>query len=77
MRSSRATPWAPRAEFGWGHSITSATDCLAMVDLYEGDQRALPIVQAIAGIAETERDRCRRPNSELVSSYVGKIVKIS
>jgi len=48
-----------------------------MVDLYEGDQRALPIVQAIAGIAETERDRCRRPNSELVSSYVGKIVKIS
>ena len=48
---------APRAEFGWGHSIASATDCLAMVDLYEGDQRALPIVQAIAGIAETERDR--------------------
>ena len=48
---------APRADFGWGHSIASATDCLAMVDLYEGDQRALPIVQAIAGIAETERDR--------------------
>ncbi len=45
---------APRAEFGWGHSIASATDCLAMVDLYEGDQRALPIVQAIAGIAETD-----------------------
>ena len=48
---------APRAEFGWGHSIASATDCLAMVDLYEGDQRALPIVQGIMGIAETERDR--------------------
>ncbi len=48
---------APRADFGWGHSIASATDCLAMVDLYEGDQRALPIVQGIAGIAETERDR--------------------
>ena len=48
---------APRGEFGWGHSVASATDCLAMVDLYEGDQRALPIVQAIAGIAETERDR--------------------
>jgi nitrite reductase/ring-hydroxylating ferredoxin subunit len=48
---------APRADFGWGHSIASATDCLAMVDLYEGDQRALPIVQAIAGVAETERDR--------------------
>jgi nitrite reductase/ring-hydroxylating ferredoxin subunit len=48
---------APRAEFGWGHSIASASDCLAMVELFEGDQRALPIVQAIAGIAEVERDR--------------------
>ena len=52
---------APRADFGWGHSIASATDCLAMVELYEGDQRALPIVQAIAGIAETERDRPVNP----------------
>src|SRR5512143_4096483 len=33
---------APRAEFGWGHAVASATDCLGMVDLYEGDQRALP-----------------------------------
>jgi len=48
---------APRAEFGWGHSIASATDCLAMADLYDGDQRALPLVQGIAGIAEMERDR--------------------
>ncbi len=48
---------APRAEFGWGHSVASATDCLSMVDLYEGDQRALPIVQGIMGIAESERDR--------------------
>ena len=52
---------APRAEFGWGHSIASATDCLAMVDLYEGDQRALPIVQGIMGIAESERDRPVNP----------------
>ena len=48
---------APRAEFGWGHSIASLTDCLQMSDRYEGDQRALPIVQAIAGVAESERDR--------------------
>lgn len=48
---------APRAEFGWGHSVASATDCLSMVDLYEGDQRALPIVQGIMGIAESERGR--------------------
>lgn len=48
---------APRAEFGWGHSIAAATDCVAMLDLYDGDQRALPIVQAIAGTAEAERGR--------------------
>jgi nitrite reductase/ring-hydroxylating ferredoxin subunit len=48
---------APRAEFGWGHSIASLTDCLAMTDHYDGDDRALPIVQAIAGVAESERDR--------------------
>jgi nitrite reductase/ring-hydroxylating ferredoxin subunit len=52
---------APRAEFGWGHSVASATDCLSMIDLYEGDQRALPIVQGIMGIAETERDRPVNP----------------
>jgi nitrite reductase/ring-hydroxylating ferredoxin subunit len=48
---------APRAEFGWGHAIASLTDCLSMVDQYEHDDRALPIVQAIAGVAESERDR--------------------
>jgi nitrite reductase/ring-hydroxylating ferredoxin subunit len=52
---------APRAEFGWGHSIASATDCLSMIDLYDGDQRALPIVQGIMGIAETERNRPVNP----------------
>lgn len=62
---------APRAEFGWGHSIASATDCLAMVDLYDGDQRALPIVQAIAGIAETERDRPVNPLPQPASRVPG------
>lgn len=52
---------APRAEFGWGHAIASLTDCLAMVDDYDGDERALPIVQAIAGVAEEERDRPVQP----------------
>ena len=41
--------------------VASAVDCLAMVDRYEGDERALPIVQAIAGIAETERGRPVNP----------------
>lgn len=60
---------APRAEFGWGHSIASATDCLAMIDLYEGDQRALPIVQGIMGIAESERDRPVNPLPDPSSTH--------
>ena len=55
---------APRAEFGWGHSVASATDCLSMLDLYDGDQRALPIVQGIMGIAESERGRPVNPLPE-------------
>jgi nitrite reductase/ring-hydroxylating ferredoxin subunit len=58
---------APRAEFGWGHSIASATDALAMAELYEGDQKALPIVQAIAGISEGERSRPVGPLPDPIS----------
>jgi nitrite reductase/ring-hydroxylating ferredoxin subunit len=59
---------APRAEFGWGHSIASAADCLAMVDNYNGDARTLPIVQAISGISETERDRPVNPLPDPVTA---------
>ncbi len=52
---------APRAEFGWGHSIASATDCLAMANQRNGDDRALPIVQALAGVSESERGRPIEP----------------
>ena len=52
---------APRAEFGWGHAIASAVDCLAIADGLTRDDRALPVVQALAGVAETEIRRARRP----------------
>lgn len=52
---------APRNEYGWGHSIAAATDCLAMVPLHDGDERALPVVQAIAGISEPNRPFPPRP----------------
>ena len=60
---------APRADFGWGHAIASLTDCLAMTDRYTGDQRALPIVQAIAGVAEEERDRPVNPLPDPVRGF--------
>ena len=42
-----------------------------MVDLYDGDQRALPIVQGIAGIAEVERDRPVNPLPD-PAAHVGR-----
>lgn len=71
---------APRAEFGWGHAVASLTDCLSMVDHYSGDDRALPIVQAIAGVSETERDRPARrlpdPLSALPSDPRGEFRRL-
>jgi nitrite reductase/ring-hydroxylating ferredoxin subunit len=52
---------APRAEFGWGHAIAGTVDCLAIADGLTHDDRALPVVQALAGVAETEIRRPRRP----------------
>lgn len=58
----------PRAEYGWGHSIASATDCLTIANELEGDDRALPIVQAIAGVSESERGRPIEPLPDPMSS---------
>jgi nitrite reductase/ring-hydroxylating ferredoxin subunit len=52
---------APRAEYGWGHSIAAATDCLAIATESQDDLRVLPIVQGIATIADTERSRPVEP----------------
>lgn len=57
-----AVAWgAPRAEFGFGHSMAMLVDCLDLARRAEGDARALPVVQAIAAVAESERRRPLRP----------------
>ncbi len=43
---------AARGEWGWGHEIALASDCLALTSLFEGSERALPLVQALGAIAE-------------------------
>ena len=48
---------SPKADYGIGHEMASAADCLAAVELYEELDRTLPITQALAGISETSRDR--------------------
>ena len=47
----------PREEYGVGHGLAMATDCLTLAGLYDGDERTLPVVQALAGLAEPTRSR--------------------
>jgi nitrite reductase/ring-hydroxylating ferredoxin subunit len=48
---------SPKADYGVGHEMAAAADCLAAVDLYRDLDRTLPITQALAGISESTRNR--------------------
>jgi nitrite reductase/ring-hydroxylating ferredoxin subunit len=62
-----AVAWgAPRAEYGFGHAMASLVDCLAVAESSAGDARALPMVTAFAGIADSERRRPLRPQPDPV-----------
>jgi nitrite reductase/ring-hydroxylating ferredoxin subunit len=49
---------APRAEYGWDHSLATLADCLRLSAMFEGPLRSLPIVQ---GLAVASQDQVRRP----------------
>jgi nitrite reductase/ring-hydroxylating ferredoxin subunit len=49
---------APRAEYGWDHSLATLTDCLRLAAMFEGPLRSLPIVQ---GLTVASQDQVRRP----------------
>ncbi len=51
---------SPREEYGIGHALAMAADCLSISDLYEGDDKTLPVLQALSGLAETTRNRAPR-----------------
>lgn len=50
---------APRAEYGWDHSLATLADCLRMSRLFEESLRALPVIQ---GLAVASEDQVRRPH---------------
>lgn len=53
-------PAIAKAEYGPGHQLAMATDCLAISESRAGDKRALPLVQGLQTLAEESRDRPRR-----------------
>ena len=48
---------APRNEWGVGHEMAMAADCLAWSEIRTGTEQVLPLVHGLSGIAETARDR--------------------
>ena len=57
---------APRMEYGWNHSMATLTDCLNLASLFEGELQALPVVQGMSVISQTEVRRPFRPRPEPV-----------
>lgn len=53
-----------REDYGVGHGLAMATDCLRLSDLYEGDEQTLPVVQALSALSEPTRFR---PDSQLAA----------
>jgi nitrite reductase/ring-hydroxylating ferredoxin subunit len=49
---------APRAEYGWDHSLATMADCLRMSQYFSESLRALPVIQ---GLAVAAQDQVRRP----------------
>jgi len=49
---------APRAEYGWDHSLATLSDCLRMSTYFAESLRALPVIQ---GLAVAAQDQVRRP----------------
>ena len=49
---------APRAEYGWDHSLATLTDCLRMSRFFDESLRALPVIQGLSVAAENQ---IRRP----------------
>ncbi len=57
---------APRMEYGWNHSLATLTDCLNLASLFEGELQALPVVQGMSVISQTEVRRPLRPRPDAI-----------
>jgi nitrite reductase/ring-hydroxylating ferredoxin subunit len=55
---------APKTEDGVGHEMAMAADCLSLSEIRAGQDRALPLVQGLSGLAEVTRYRPAAPLPE-------------
>ncbi|MDA8320476.1 MAG: Rieske (2Fe-2S) protein [Actinomycetota bacterium] len=62
---------APRAEYGWDHSMATLTDCLRMSVLFDESLRALPVIQGLSVAAENQVRRPLRTRPEPADPVAG------
>jgi len=55
---------APRAEYGWDHSLATLADCLRMSLFFDESLRALPVIQGFSVAAENQVRRPARHRPE-------------
>ncbi len=53
-------PAIAKNEYGPGHQLALATDCLAIAESRHGERRALPVVQGLQALADESRSWSRR-----------------
>ena len=61
---------APRAEYGWDHSLATLADCLRMSRLFDESLRALPVIQGLSVASEDQVRRPFRPRPDPVDPIV-------
>ena len=57
---------APRAEYGWDHSLATLADCLRMSWYFDESLRALPVIQGLSVAADSQVRRPLRARPEPV-----------
>jgi hypothetical protein len=62
---------APRAEYGWDHSLATLADCLRMSQFFAESLRALPVIQGLSVAAEDQVRRPARRRPEPVDPVAG------
>ncbi len=55
---------SPRTEYGWTHALAMTTDCITAAGELDGDDRLVPVAQAVSALAESELRRPVRPRPQ-------------
>jgi nitrite reductase/ring-hydroxylating ferredoxin subunit len=52
---------SPRTEEGFNHALAMTADCITALEGFTGDDRLIPVAQAVSALAESELRRPERP----------------